>query len=309
MPRIKKHIIIFLVLFGINLPNFAQLIRKSDWGFNVGVVFALGNRFQRIGFTFQSYYYYKFAQVNAEVRAYYNLKNLGPEKQYGEIVASAGLVLAYGKKQKYYNPFLSSISNQTRYRNSFAYSYNWYFNKIKTKQRTGTVAVQIGDFSFISENDLLATPALDRFRSAAVLLQYQYKNKYQAALNCTMWTGQMGKVIRDNKDFPFIGYVDTTGGVYTNYSHGLLSAQFKMALDAGQNIQANLGVDAEQVRNALQNRFMHDAIFIPKKWYKTVNNHIPMIDQNGNQYLYKPDQKVRKPELYWNVFTGAGNFY
>lgn len=291
------------------MPGFSQIIRQSNWGFNVGVVFALGNRFQRIGLTFQSYYYYKFVQLNAEVRAYYNLKNLGPKKQYAEIVTAAGVVLAYGKKQKYFNPFLSSISNQTGYRNSFAYSYNLYFNKIKTKQRTGTVAVQVGGFSFISENDLLATPALDRFRSAAVLLQYQYKNRYQAALNCTMWTGQMGKVVRDNKDFPFIGYVDTTGGVYTNCSHGLLSAQFKMALDAGQNIQANIGIDAEQVRNAVQNRFMHDAIFIPKKWYKTVNNHIPMIDQNGNQYLYKPNQKVRKPECYWNVFTGAGNFY
>ncbi len=293
----------------MSLPNAAQLFRESNWGFNVGIVCAFGNRFQRMGFTLQGYYFYNFVQVNSELRCYYNLKNLGPKKDYGEIVASAGIVFGYGTRQKNYNPFLSIVSNQMRYRYSIGYSYNLYFNRIKTKQQTGTIAFQFGDFSFISENDLLARPVLDRFRTAAVLLQYQYKNKYQFAVNCTMWTGKMGKNITDDKNFPYNCYSDTTGGVYTNYSHGLLSAQFKAAPGMGQILQANLGIDAEQIRNAVQNRFIHDMILIPKKWYKRNNCHIPMLDSGGNPYLYREGQKIKKPGLYWNVFSGAGNFY
>ena len=77
----------------------------------------------------------------------------------------------------------------------------------------------------------------------------------------------------------------------------------------GQILQANVGIDAEEIRNAVQNRFNHDMILIPKKWYKRNNCHIPMLDENGNPYLYLDGQKIKKPELYWNVFSGATNFY
>jgi hypothetical protein len=287
----------------------AQLFRNKNSGFNIGVVFALGNKFQRIGYTFQTYYFYKFVQLNGEVRLYYNLKNLGPKKEYGEIVTSAGIVIGYGKKQNWYNPFLSPVSNQTKYSNSIGYAYNAYFNKIKTKQQTGTLALQFNGISIIADNDLLAKPVLDRFRTGALLLQYQYKNYFQTGLNCTMWTGQMGQAVKDDKDFPAIGYMDTTGGLYTNYSHGLLSLQFKGNIGLGQNVQGNLGVDAQQVRNVVQNRFSHDLAFLPKKWFKRINCHIPMLDTLDNQYLYKPGQKIKKPDLYWNVFSGSSLFY
>ncbi len=309
MVTFKKYILTSVLCFSLSATGFAQLLQYNNWGFNLGAVLALGNRFQRIGITLQTYYLYNFAQLNAEVRIYHNLKNLGPKRQYGEIVTSAGVVLGYGPKQECYNPFLSSISNQTGYTNSVGYSYNTYWpRKIKTKQQTGTIALQFTNFSIISENDILARPYFDRFRTGAFLVQYQYKNIYQFAINCTMWTGQMGNKIIDNSHFP-AGYMDTTGGVYTNYSNGLLSAQFKMYLDQGQNIQANIGVDAEQVRNFVQNKLIHDMVFVPRKWYKPINSHIPMLDTAGNQYLYNPDQKIKKPDLYFNIFSGASIFY
>lgn len=287
----------------------AQLFRQQNFGFNIGAIFALGNKFQRIGYTLQTYYYSNFIQVNAEVRAYYNLKNLGSQKEYGEIVSSLGLVLGYGQKQTWHNPFLSPVSNQTKYQNSIGYSFNAYFNKVKTTQQTGTLAFQFGSFSVIADNDLLAKRILDRFRTGAFLLQYQYQDYFQAGLNCTMWTGQMGHAIRDDKDFPFIGYMDTTGGLYTNYSHGLLSAQFKGNIGLGQNLQANVGVDAQQVRNFMQNRLIHDMAFLPKKWFKRINCHIPMLDSADNQYLFRKEQRIKEPEFYWNVFSGASLFY
>jgi len=297
----KRLLICCLCLFTTGAD--AQLFCGTNGGFNIGVVTALGNKFQRIGFTFQTYYYHDFAQINAEVRVYHNFKNLGPAKRYNELVIAVGLVLGYGTKQKEHDPFLSVVPNQTHYTNSVGYSYNVYFNKIKTTQQTGIIAFQFKEVSIISENDIFARPMLDRFRTGAFLVQYQYKNLYQFAVNCTLWTGQMGNKVTNDKGFPYGCYMDTVGGVYSNYSHGLLSGQFKMALNKGQTLQANAGIDAEQVRNFVQNRLVHGMI------NKAKNCHIPMLDTEGNQYLYRPGQKIRPPQFYWNVFTGAATFY
>ncbi len=298
LSKYKNQILICcLCLF--TTPAFAQLISGNNYGLNIGLLTALGNRFQRVGFTIQSYYLSDFAQVNAELRVYHSFKNSGPPKQYNELVSSAGLVLGYGVKQMEHNPFVSIVSNQTRYKNSISYSYNLYFNKIKTTQQTGIIALQFNHLSIITENDIFARPTLDRFRTGAFLVQYQYKDQYQFAINCTMWTGQMG----NKATYPKGCYMDTTGGRYTNYSNGLLSGQFKMALNNGQNLQANAGIDAEQVRNFVQNRLIHDLI------NKKKNCEIPMLDTMGNQYLYMQGQKIKRIKPYWNIFTWAGSFY
>lgn len=294
----------------LSIPAQAQLFSGTGWGANIGLVAAIGNRFQRIGFTLQSYYYHDFAQGNAEVRVYHNFKNLGPRIQYNELVTSAGVVLGYGGKQTAQNPFISTVSNQTGYMNSVGYSYNLYFNKIKTTQQTGIIALQFNEVSIISENDIFARPILDRFRTGGILVQYQYKNLYQFAINCTMWTGHLKNEVLDTTDYPFMPYMDTAlGGVYTNCSHGLLSGQFKMALNYGQSLQANVGIDAEQVRNAVQNRLVHSWLFGKKLFPRSRNYYMPMIDTAGNQYLYRPDQKIKPAKPYWNMFTAPATFY
>ena len=104
-------------------------------------------------------------------------------------------------------------------------------------------------------------------------------------------------------------YMDTVRGVYTQYSHGLLSAQVKYNLGYSQNVQLNAGVDAEQVRNAVQNKVIHDMPFIPRKWNKAKNCYIPMLDSEGGQYLYRPGQRIKPPRLYLNLFSNASVFY
>jgi hypothetical protein len=307
--RIKKYFLFTFLIFEISLSSFAQIARSKNFGVSVGAVIAVGNRFHRMGLTLQGYYFYDFVQVNAELRVYHSLKNLGPKFIYNEAVASLGGIIAYGAKQNYYNPFLSSVSNQTKRNFSVGYSYNRYFNKINTKQSTGTIALQFGSVSLISENDLYAHAIFDKFRTGAFLIQYQYKNIFQAGVNCTMWTGKMGNACRNDKEFPHVGYIDTVGGMFTKYSHGLLSAQFKLNMGMGQNAQLNLGVDAEQVRNAIQNRLIHDMVLIPRKWFTPINCHIPMLDENGNQYLYRKGQKIKRPSFYWNAFSNASLFY
>lgn len=285
------------------------LISEKNIGANIGVNLAFGTHFQRLGFNLNFFYVNDFFQANSELRLYLNFKNLGPKKIYPELLLAQGVVFGYGGKQNYFNPFINSVSNQTGYLSSFAYSYNAWFNKIKTVQQTGIVALQFDPITFIVENDILARGYYDRFRTGGFLLQYQYEDKFQAAINCTMWTGQMGRQVRGDKDYKAICYMDTTGGIYPNYSHGLLSAQFKYNVGYSQNVQANIGIDAEQVRNAVQNKLIHDFIFIPRKWITPKNCHIPMIDISGEQYLYKEGQSIRKPKMFINAFSNANLFY
>jgi hypothetical protein len=182
----------------------------------------------------------------------------------------------------------------------------WY-NKIKTSQVTGIVAFQFDKFSIITENDLLAKHILDRFRTGAILLQYQ--DKYiQYAINCTMWTGKMGIAVKDDVMFPS-GYVTSKGGIYSDLSHGLLSGQVKIANEYGQYFQLNMGIDAEQVRNAVQNKLIHDMVFLPRSLYKSNNSHLPMLDTKNEQYLKRPNQHIKKPTLFFNAQTSPNIFY
>jgi hypothetical protein len=306
--KIKASIVLAL---SINSFKAQDLIYKSsNIGINIGANLAIGSHFQRLGINFNLFYVNYFFQSNTEIRAYISFKNLGPKKIHTEMALAQGIVFAGGPKQNYFNPFINSASNQTGYIYAFAYSYNAYFNRIKTKQQTGIISLQFDKVSVIIENDILARPVLDRFRTGAFLIQYQHSNVFQAALNCTMWTGAMGKSVRGDNNFPAGCYVDTTGGTYTNYSHGLLSAQFKYNTGYYSQIaQANIGIDAEQVRNVVQNKLIHDAAFLPKSWFKRNNCHIPMLDDQGDQYLFKPGQKIKKPGFYWNLFGNPNLFY
>lgn len=287
-----------------------MVIFQNNFGFNVGANVAFGTHFQRFGLNLNFFYVNQFFQANTEARAYISFKNLGPAFVYNELVLSQGVVFGYGKTVGYFNPFLNSVSNQTKRNNAVGYSYNAYFNKVKTTQQTGIMNLQFGAVSIVIENDILAKPLLDRFRTGAFLIQYQHLDQFQAAVNCTMWTGEMGKRVQDEGGH-FIGncYMDTTGGTYAHLSHGLLSAQLKYNIGLSQNVQANIGIDAERVRNVMQNRFIHDVGFIPASWFTRHNCHIPMIDDKGEQYIYKAGQKVKKPSLYWNVFSNANIFY
>jgi hypothetical protein len=291
--------------------SFSQDIpyRNQYFGLNAGVNLAFGTHVQRLGLVFNAAYVNEHFQANFETRYYFNFKDLGPRKK-GEFAASLGVLYGYGKMNSWYNPFYNAVSNQTGYKYCFAYSFNTYVNKIRTSQRTGTIAFQIDRITVINENDLFAPPSFDAFRTGGLLIQYQQDSLFQAAINCTMWTGKMGfKTQHPDPHFRFGCYMDTTGNIYGNYSHGLLSAQVKYYAGYGQNAQANIGVDAEQVRNAIQNEISHDMNFLPASWIKSKNCHIPMLDDKGGQYLYRQDQKIRPAKLFLNIYSNQNLFY
>lgn len=310
--KLNKILLSFLFLSFVNGNYYGQevLYANKNYGFNVSANIAIGSHFQRCGLNLNFYYVNNFFQSNSELRAYFSIKNLGPKFVHTELVLAQGVVFGYGQKQTLFNPFINSVSNQTVFKNSFSYSYNAYFNSIKTTQQTGIVSLQFDKICVITENDILARPTLDRFRTGAFLIQYQYADKFQVAINNTLWTGQMGKIQSTESTAIYSQcYMDTTGGKYCNFSHGLLSAQLKYNIGLSQNAQLNIGLDSEHIRNSVQNKFIHDARFIPKKLKRRKVCHIPMIDSEGNAFLYKENQTVKSSKLYWNLFSNPNLFY
>ncbi|MBC7862990.1 MAG: hypothetical protein IAF38_08435, partial [Bacteroidia bacterium] len=168
---------------------------------------------------------------------------------------------------------------------------------------------QWNHFYLSTENDLLARPLLDRFRSAAIQFAYQKENK-RISLTHAMWTGRLGNPVRDTNYHSRAGYLDTTNSVYPFHSHGLLYVSAEMVENEfDQQFRASVGIDAEQVRHAVQNRFVHDGFFLPKKLKNPNNFHFPMIDDKGGQYIFKTGQKIRKPKLYFNLFANPDLIY
>ncbi len=96
---------------------------------------------------------------------------------------------------------------------------------------------------------------------------------------------------------------------YGNYSNGLLSLQVQQDLGYGQSVRADAGIDAEQVRHVFQNKLIHDFAFIPAKWVNPKSSHVPMLDTEGNPYLFQPKQEVRKPTPYFNLAANPSMFY
>ena len=85
--------------------------------------------------------------------------------------------------------------------------------------------------------------------------------------------------------------------------------QIKQLFPYQQVAQANFGVDDEHIRNVIQNKLMHDLPFLPQKWMQTEQPHIPMLAEDGKQYLFKENQKVKPTELYFNVAMNSSLFY
>jgi len=308
MLSLSKHIIIvcIAIIFCFQTVN-AQQYQEGKVGVNVGFVFAIGTHIDRFGGVINAYYKTNNFQINPELRVYFNAKNLGPNKPSIETVLSLGAVYSYGSLDTISNNFYSPVANQTQNQNSFGYAYRFYFNNIKTSQRTGIISIEVSNFNLIAENDLFAEPKLDRYRTGAFLLQYQ-KDNYQCAINSTLFTGQMGERVTD-ESYPFNHiYENTKGGKYTEFSHGLLSAQFKYVDDYYQTYQANIGIDAERIRHVVQNRLIHDILVLPKLT-GNINAHIPMLDDKGAQYLFKENQKVKPMQFYMNGFMNPSLFY
>ncbi len=290
----------------------AQENKNWDSGGKIGLVLYGGSKINRLGFTAGAYLMKDHIQFNTLGSILYSFNNLGPKKRGVEGHLGIGILGAVGKPVSTENIHISLVSNQLYRPYALGIAYKWYFDQIGTSQQTGLLGLHFKNISILSENDAFVGQGKDRYRTGAILLQYRYED-YQFALSNIMWTGdpKSPKAIRVRKtDYPArFGYFDISNSKYGAYSHGILGLQVERAFRYKQTIRAFAGIDAEQIRHFVQNKFIHDMPFIPNKWNTAENPHYPMIDENGNQYLYGEDQRLRKAKFFWYLSMNPYLFY
>jgi hypothetical protein len=305
-----RDFLIFILIFFTLKSNGQLRYEENNFGVQAGVSLSVGTHVNQLGFFAKTYTILpENFQWNNEFRINFYLRNLGPKKPHAEIQLSSSLLFGYGDKELNKKLFFNKTSNFTGCRNSIAYTYNIYLNTIRTSQQTGSVTLSFDNFYLMHENDLLARPTLDRFRTAGIQFGYEYEN-YRICVSQFNWTGMLGKSIKDSFYKSPAGYLDTTGNRYGLLSHGILSVSVEYSeTKYFQQIKIASGIDAEQIRNFVQNRVVHDGCLFPASWRNKNNFHFPMISSDGNQYLFRENQKIKKASLFLNSYLNSDLIY
>lgn len=285
--------------------------QSLEYGGQVGVIVKFGNPVNRLGISLNGFIYRDFIQANIEIRAYCNISNYGPPLSYPELVHKIGLVGAVGTPDTLNFPIYSSVSNFTKRPYSIGYSYNYYHDPIGTKQHTGTASIQLGQLYYVMENDGFAGPAADKFRTGTAALFY-WTEDIMLGINLLLWTGDPFTNFIDTRtetpDYPGrYGYRAMNNSTYGNYSHGILSLQGYYKMPHYQIGRLQLGADWERFRHLFQNVLIHDTWYFPKGWITTP--HIPMKDINGDDYLFKPYQRLKPADFVGDFSLNSSWFY
>lgn len=275
-----KGILILLSFLHLNI-GICQLIQNKNWGLQVGISANFGTHINQFGVKIQGYYTEEFIQVNAGNQFLINASNLANRQNYIENRINVGAVLLAGKRNSIPSFILDGLNHQTRYDYGLGYNYLWYIDNADSYQVSGGFGFHVKQFSLLVENDLFSGNGRDRFRTSFTQLNY-HNEMLNIKLNTQLWTGETwGTKLKNLEDKPYqVGYKDLRNTLYGKNSHGILSVGIDYYLFFGNSVSALVGIDSERIRNGLQNRFMHDKPFIPKRW-RNPNVNYPMLDQFG----------------------------
>jgi hypothetical protein len=124
----------------------------------------------------------------------------------------------------------------------------------------------------------------------------------------SIWTGET-----DRTDWQKIvfdgcpnGYRSLEDQPYGRTSHGITYVGFDCGYGSSQWLGFKIGIDSEHLLHQLQNRLMHDLIWLPKS-LKRNTPHYPMLDKQGSPVFNKTD--VRKSELFFHGGLNSGWSY
>lgn len=277
----QKIFSLFSLYFLFSTVVFSQRWDNEQWGLQVGISANLGTHINRVGLKIQGYYTYKFIQINAGNHLRFNAENLGNRKNYITQRINTGIVLLAGKRTAQPHLILDGVNHQTQYEYALGYNYLWYFDNVGTTQQAGGFGLHLQQFSVYIENDILAGQGKDRFRTSFAAAGY-HNEYFNLMLNTLLWTGETGGVVRVNESserYPG-GYKDIRSLPYGKTSHGIVSLSFDYSIFFGNVISTNVGMDSEKIRDGLQNKFMHNKVFVPKS-LRTPNPHYPMLNRKG----------------------------
>ncbi|PKR80900.1 hypothetical protein CW751_06945 [Brumimicrobium salinarum] len=259
----------------------AQKWTNESWGVQVGLSANLGTHITHVGLKIQGYYSYDFIQFNLGNHIRFNNTHLGKRKNFVTQRINTGVVLKAGKKSIAPQLIFDGLNHQSKSSLAIAYNYLWYFDNIGTSQRSGGWGIHIQQFSFLIENDIFAGSGRDRYRTSYAGIAY-HDDLYNISLNTQLWTGDTrGTPLLNTPDSIYQkGYKDLSSTHYGKTSHGILSIGIDYEIIYGNHASLVVGIDGEKIRNGLQNKFMHDKKFIPKKWRKP-NVNYPMLNIYG----------------------------
>jgi hypothetical protein len=192
---------------------------------------------------------------------------------------------------------LGALNNYFSRENSLGYAYIIYMDKAGTSQLSGAFRGEIKRHSLMLENDFFAGQGKDRFRTATLLYRYR-ELLWSGHLGVRLWTGEASGL--QVKEMERLGrkqrYKDLSSNPFGKTSHGILYGGVQYALGS-QTLGVELGIDAEQVRNALQNQVAHASVWHKRQASKAVA--YPMLDKLGNPTFEKT--QVRSPRAYFQL--------
>jgi hypothetical protein len=223
--------------------------------------------------------------------------------------AFLGTTLGFGPPDQLLSPFLHPVSNQTSRRYAAAYALQWYGDHMGTSQLTGLLGLHLGPWEILSENDAYTGRLDDRYRTGTLAVAY-HRERVRVGISSILWTGDArAEAVERHPGYGRFGYKDLSNTTHGRQSHGILAVEASYALPYYHVAQVRAGIDAEQVRQLLQNRLIHDLPFIPAAWVKARNPRYPMLTSEGLPYLGQPGQRIRAPRLYMQGGLNPALFY
>ncbi len=310
LPFFIKKISLVTLMSLIALPMNSSELHAV---YRVGAVVTLGKPIMRLGLMAGAQWSYSYASTNIELRWHHNFSNYGPPISSNEWQAKMAIMGGWGTEKAY--DFIPHIYLPTYTQNNWdlGYSLNYYHDDIGSSQWTGTLLARLDKVLLAIENDILVWGLSDSYRTGTLQLYYADSLQLIEWRN-TMYTGYTQcdhkKRITEDADYPARwGYIDYTDCQYAAYSHGVSAIVYQRRLPYGQTLSIGGGLDDERIRNFWQNRVIHDMYFFPEKWNKAKNLHIPMVAEDGTNYLYGEDQELRQRTIFWELGLNSSSGY
>lgn len=288
----------FLVVFAAHVVLHAQGMRwdKPNAGFQTGIVLNIGTHETALGLQLKAFIGFDYAQLNVGNIFSWKFASYGNRKKFYENRAYFGAMGMLGKKNAAFDFELDGLNHQTR--RSFALGFNYiiYSDNAGTSQLSGGFGLHIKNFAIRFENDVFGGQTKDRFRTG--ILAFSVKQDY-FKINAGMyiWTGETANSFWDRvkSDKMPSGYRSLEDLPYGKTSHGIVYGGVQFLLPYGNYAHLRIGVDSEHFRHFLQNRLIHDLMFLPEK-VKRNTPHYPRLDENGCPVFEK--ELVRKNRYY-----------
>jgi len=296
-----------LLLFLLFIFSSA-LNAQENWGGKIGINFQFGTHIQRLGLMYQVYYYNNTGQVSQGIYVHYNFKNLGPKGGYAEAKFHLGAHVHWGKST-YKKYQFNELSNLSPHDYKAGYSFYVYLDGKELSQTTGNLQLGLKEFEIAVDNDAFGTnPYADKFRTGAFYISYQV-DSLLLSIQSTLWTGLSFDAPKfKDKSYPAKkGYRDPSNVKYGEYSHGIFAIRADYYYIYAQTVRAEVGVDAERVRNFFQNKVIHNAL--PDRWVGYENPHYPMLQENGKPFLFKEGEKIKRTRAYLQLGNNQTAFY